>query len=145
MKDGGSATAMDDASKIFFQHHPDPMWVFDAETLVFLDVNEAAIEHYGYSREEFLQMQLGALALPEDAARIRAIVDSRPAGPGQHFITHTRRRSGEVFNAHITDRDVVYGGRPARLCIARDVTRLVALEEERWNAAARAGRGTRNR
>ena len=37
------------------------MWVFDLETLAFLEVNESAIQHYGYSREEFLAMKMSDL------------------------------------------------------------------------------------
>jgi len=41
-----------------FHNNPMPMWIFDGETLRFLEVNEAAIAHYGYSRDEFLSMSI---------------------------------------------------------------------------------------
>ena len=41
-----------------FYCHPDPMWIYDRETLRFLDVNDAAIAKYGYSRDEFLAMTI---------------------------------------------------------------------------------------
>ena len=44
--------------RLLFQDNPNPMWVFDLETLAFLEVNESAIQHYGYSREEFLAMKM---------------------------------------------------------------------------------------
>jgi PAS domain-containing protein len=47
---------MDYDRKIFFERHPDPMWICDLATRRFLDVNEAAILKYGYPREDFLQM-----------------------------------------------------------------------------------------
>lgn len=49
-----------------FQNHPDPMWVYDAETLAFLAVNEAAIAQYGYSRAEFLAMSIADIRPAED-------------------------------------------------------------------------------
>src|SRR2546423_15703351 len=49
-----------------FEHHPQPMWVFDLETLGFLEVNDAAVRHYGYAREEFLAMTLKNIRPPED-------------------------------------------------------------------------------
>src|SRR5215469_4297802 len=52
--------------RLLFQGNPHPMWVFDLETLRILEVNEAAIQHYGYSREEFLGMTLTDLRVPED-------------------------------------------------------------------------------
>jgi PAS domain S-box-containing protein len=44
--------------RLLFLNNPQPMWIYDLETLAFLEVNEAAISHYGYTREEFLQMTL---------------------------------------------------------------------------------------
>ncbi|MBV9132640.1 MAG: PAS domain-containing protein, partial [Chloroflexi bacterium] len=47
-----------DVFRLLFQHHPEPMWIYDLDTLRFLDVNNAAVEQYGYSREEFAQMTI---------------------------------------------------------------------------------------
>src|SRR5476651_214411 len=51
--------------RLLFQDNPNPMWVFDLESLAFLEVNAAAIEHYGYSRKEFLRMKLADIRPPE--------------------------------------------------------------------------------
>ena len=42
--------------RILFDSNPHPMWVYDQETFAFLAVNDAAVRHYGYSRDEFLAM-----------------------------------------------------------------------------------------
>src|SRR5580704_4496123 len=55
--------------RLLFEGNPHPMWVFDLETLAILEVNEAATQHYGYSREEFLRMMLGDLRVPDIAGR----------------------------------------------------------------------------
>ncbi len=55
-----------------FNNNPMPMWVFDPETLRFLEVNEAAIQHYGYSYEEFLSKTIMAIRPPEDAVLLAA-------------------------------------------------------------------------
>src|SRR5260370_36049252 len=57
-----------------FSNHPMPMWVIDANSLQFLEVNQAAIERYGYSREEFLGMSSIALRPPGEAERFRDYV-----------------------------------------------------------------------
>jgi diguanylate cyclase (GGDEF)-like protein/PAS domain S-box-containing protein len=44
--------------RLLFDNNPVPMWVFDAETTGFLSVNDAAVQHYGYSRATFLRMKL---------------------------------------------------------------------------------------
>src|SRR5580698_9301302 len=51
--------------RLLFQGNPHPMWVFDLETLAILEVNEAATQHYGYSRDEFLRMTLGDLRVQD--------------------------------------------------------------------------------
>ncbi len=58
--------------RLLFQSNPNPMWVFDLETLAFLEVNEAAIQHYGYSREEFLAMTIEDLRLSQGSGRHHA-------------------------------------------------------------------------
>ena len=55
--------------RLLFHGNPNPMWVFDLETLEFLEVNEAAIQHYGYSREEFLAMTIMDIRPPEKNGR----------------------------------------------------------------------------
>ena len=52
--------AIESANKyrLLFDLNPEPMWVYDTETLRFLAVNEAAIRHYGYTRDEFLAMTI---------------------------------------------------------------------------------------
>jgi PAS domain S-box-containing protein len=61
-----------DKFRLLFEQHPRPMWVYDLETLRFLEVNRGAVEHYGYSREEFLSMSISDLAAPSWLARRRA-------------------------------------------------------------------------
>src|SRR5580692_11132253 len=51
--------------RLLFQGNPHPMWVFDLETLKLLEVNEASVQHYGFSRDEFLTMTLGDLRVGE--------------------------------------------------------------------------------
>ena len=76
------------ASQMLFDASPTPMWVYDAESLAFLAVNDAAVRHYGYSREEFLAMTIKDIRPPEDVPQLLADVVgggarlARAAGPG---------------------------------------------------------------
>lgn len=115
--------------RFIFHAHPHPMWVFDAQTLRFLEVNEAAIEHYGYSREEFLAMTIADIRPPEDVRALRqqlgdtAQADRVNAGHWRH-----RKRDGTLIDVEITYRTMDYGGRPARLVLAQDVTERLRAE-----------------
>ena len=57
-----------------FEANPHPMWVYDTETLRFLAVNDAAVQQYGYARDEFLAMTVADIRPPEDVPALRADV-----------------------------------------------------------------------
>jgi PAS domain S-box-containing protein len=96
---------------------PFPMWVYDLETLTFLDVNNAAIWSYGYSREEFLRM---------------TVLDIRPAQDIPEFLhlwKHSHEstaakwwhvgKNGKPFPVSITSWEVTFDGKKAELVLAR--------------------------
>src|SRR6185436_19906069 len=62
------------SSRLLFDSNPLPMWVFDLENLRFLAVNQAAVEHYGYSREQFLAMTVLDIRPAGDADLLRDVV-----------------------------------------------------------------------
>ena len=116
---------------MLFEASPLPMWVYDAETLRFLAVNDAAVRHYGWSREEFLTMRITEI-------RPRADVDARcspasatarrSARPSARRWRH-RLRDGTVIDVEISAGRIVFEGRAAALVVARDVTERRRMEE----------------
>ena len=108
--------------RMLFAANPQPMWVFDRETLRFLAVNEAAQTHYGYTEEEFLALPAPALHPPADLARL---YDDQAALPmsGQH-----RKRDGSLIEVEAVSHSVDFGGRPGTLVLATDVTERRRLE-----------------
>jgi PAS domain S-box-containing protein len=108
-----------------FDENPEPMWLFDEETLRFLDVNRAAIAVYGYSRDEFLQMDVSAIRPTEDVDRLLDHI--RGAGPRGEW---HRTKSGQDIDVEVVVSRLMLHGRPARLVIARDVSLKVALESQ---------------
>jgi PAS domain S-box-containing protein len=112
--------------RILFEQHPVPMWVYAPDTLRFLDVNEAAVTHYGYSREEFLAMTILEMRPEEDVARLLGALGSGPAdGAWRH-----RLRDGSIIDVEIVSREVVFAGTPVRLIIATDVTARMKTERK---------------
>jgi PAS domain S-box-containing protein len=114
-----------------FKLSPLPKFVFDNETLAFLDVNQAAVNHYGYSREEFLTMTLRDIRPESDIDLLESVIKN--AGRSDYFyqpgtFTH-RKKNGELIRVEITSSALDYDGRPARIALAMDVTeRLKHLE-----------------
>lgn len=121
------------AFRLLFEHHPVPMWVFDVETLAFLEVNAAAVLKYGWSRDEFLAMTLRDIRPPEDLARLDHAVRD-PHGP-LYFAGQWRHRvrDGHLIDVAITSHTLTFRGRTARLVSIIDVT-------EQQEAVHRIGR-----
>jgi two-component system, cell cycle sensor histidine kinase and response regulator CckA len=112
-----------------FDESPEPMWLYDEETLRFLDVNRAAISVYGYSRDEFLQMEIDDIHSHEDVDRP---IDHRRAslrGEWRH-----RTKSGQQIDVELVASRIAFDGRPTRLVIARDVSLKLALESQLHHA-----------
>jgi PAS domain S-box-containing protein len=106
-----------------FEDNPLAMWVFDAETLRFLDVNNAAVRQYGYSRTEFLGMTVRDITAASETSRLEgAIADGIETGQGQRGTFRHRRKDGTLIDVEITAEDAEHDGRPARVVLASDVT-----------------------
>lgn len=120
-----------------FSAHPQPMWVFDNQTLAILAVNEAACRHYGYSQAEFLTMTLRDIRPPSEVTRLDTHFSSQQASlhsglaPAELWIH--QKKDGEVIYVEITANDLVFNGRPARWAMIRDVT-----EQQRLGMGASA-------
>jgi PAS domain S-box-containing protein len=108
--------------QLLFKAHPEPIWVFDVETLRFLDVNDTAIQRYGYSRGEFLAMTIKDIHPESDVAALverslPKLKELDQTGPWRH-----RTKDGTVIEVETTTHDLTFGERPARYVMAQDVT-----------------------
>ena len=123
--------ASEERYRNLFHSVVDPLFVYDRETLQYLDVNNAAVRTYGYSREEFLNMNLVDLRPAEEIPRLKealkeATLDRCEArGIWQH-----RKKSGEIIDVEIATHGLEVEGRPAVLVQARDVTAQRRAAEE---------------
>lgn len=92
-----------------------PMCIFDTENLAFLEVNEAAVRHYGYTREQFLEMTILDIRPPEDIPRLlRDELRDRKYSADAELWRH-RKRDGRVFDVKITSREIAFKGRVAEI------------------------------
>ncbi|MEO7215649.1 PAS domain S-box protein [Mucilaginibacter sp.] len=107
-----------------FQLSPLPNWVFDVDTLRFLDMNQAAIDLYGYTREEFLLMTIKDIRPAEDILKLEDILDAykdQPLYKISGVIRHMKK-SGEVIMVDIKSANIQYQGKNARIILANDIT-----------------------
>lgn len=116
--------------RLVFDRNPLPYWVFAVDSLRFLEVNQAAVRQYGYSREEFLAMDLRDLRPAEDAERLLQDVRKPREGFDAPSVWTHRRKDGSLLSVCIHSVDLEFGGVPARLILAEDVTERLAHERE---------------
>lgn len=116
--------------RLLFDSNPQPMWVYDLETRSFLAVNEAAIAHYGYSREEFLAMTIKDIRPVEDIPRLLENLARNPKGIDRAGIWRHRKKDGAIIYVEITSHPVTFAGRHAELVLANDITERKSMEEE---------------
>jgi PAS domain S-box-containing protein len=116
--------------RLLFESNPHPMWVFDLETLSFLAVNDAAVHHYGYSREEFLAMTIKDIRPAEDIPELLDDIAGAPLGIDVSGTWKHRKKDGTVIDVEITSHPLTFAARAAKFVLAHDVTARKRAEEE---------------
>ncbi|MDQ3743901.1 MAG: PAS domain S-box protein [Acidobacteriota bacterium] len=123
--------------RMLFERSPQPMWVYDLETLRFLAVNDAAVRHYDYTRAEFLSMTIKDIrppaevpALLEDISSL-SVDDYTPSRAARHV-----KKDGAAIEVEVTGSDFGFAGRRARLIQINDVTERRRAEESLARLAA---------
>ncbi|WP_270938768.1 PAS domain S-box protein, partial [Falsiroseomonas oryzae] len=118
------------AFRSLFERNPIPMWIYDHETLAFLSVNDAAVQDYGWSREEFLRMTILDIRPAEDRDAVRNAAaekrrDRNASGPWRHLTADGREKIVQI-NSHLTE----FAGRRAVLVAVLDVTARTRFERD---------------
>lgn len=120
-----------------FKASPFPLWIYDSDTLKFVEVNAAAENHYGYSRNEFLNMTI--LDIREESIREHTTIAAaqmpetyKSSGYWEHI-----KKNGELVTVLITSRKIKFRNRACVMVIAQDVT-IQFLQERKLNELYRA-------
>jgi PAS domain S-box-containing protein len=125
------------AYRQMFVSNPHPMWIIDRKSLVFLEVNQAAVDKYGYTRDEFQRMTLRDIRLVEDIPRMEEAGRALNRGAKVLGTYRHRKRDGTLIDVEISAHPLQFMGRPAALVLAYDVTERKQAEEERQRLLAR--------
>ena len=115
--------------RLLFNQNPMPMWMISMPERNFLDVNPAAVEHYGYSREEFLSMNIRDIRPPEDIEKLKSTFTDRPKGIYNAGIWQHKKKDGTIIQVNIITHDISYEGKNAKLVLANDLTEKIIAEE----------------
>ena len=116
--------------RVLFESSPVPKYVFDLKSLRFMAVNDASIEHYGYSREEFLAMTIRDIRpesgeIPDGPSPEEETGIGRTARPWRH-----RKKNGTLIHVEISSHEIELEGMPCRLVLALDITERKNAETE---------------
>jgi len=114
---------------LLFKDNPTPMMISDLNSLMVLEVNNAAIASYGYSREEFKTMTIKDYRPPEDLSRLSTWLKqlhetSRNTGVFKHI-----RKNGEIFSVEVTARLIEYENKKCALVLLIDISDKEKTEE----------------
>lgn len=110
-----------------FNFSPLPQWVYDIDTLAFLQVNQAAIDHYGYSNEEFLNMTIKDIHLHDDVLEQKDIIKHEVKADS--LVQH-QKKHGEIIFVKIESNSVRFGEKKARLVMVIDLTDKLIAERK---------------
>lgn len=126
-----------------FDLSPIPMWVYDLITLAFLNVNDAAINHYGYSKEEFLTMTVNDIRPPEEVAKMEEVITS--IANSKKSIYRHLKKNGELIDVEIQSNEIYFDNKNACLVLSNDIsgsvyqTNILAFEKEVYELNAIPG------
>lgn len=113
-----------------FENNPIPMWLFDFKTLQFLKVNEAAVNHYGYSNDEFLTMTIKDIRPPEDIPLLMSKLADFEKRMNNAGIWNHQKKDGSIIKVEVNTHNFIFEGKPARFVMINDVTENFRAEEE---------------
>ena len=115
--------------RLLFDEHPMPMLIYALDTLAFLAVNDAAIAHYGYKREEFLALSIKDIRPVEDVGKLlEQVALAKPTLENAGLWRHCKK-DGSVIEVELAVKDIPFEGHPARLVIVQDVTKFLRAEQ----------------
>ena len=116
--------------RMLFQQSPSLLLVFDPVTLCFLNANEAALRHYGYSREEFLEMTVRDLQTQEGLVHMEKILHSSLHLPFFEATADHRKKNGEIIRVHIQNTAITLDKKEVRMSLVTDITEKTRIERE---------------
>jgi PAS domain S-box-containing protein len=134
--------------RVLFQNNPSPMLVWDTESGFITDVNSEAEVKYGYSKEEFLNLQIEEIQFDDFEYDSEERDNGKAANGKKNFrqVWRHKKKNGEIFFAELSaQKQIEYKGKRSTLVIVNDITEKIELQERMIEGAIRAEEEERNR
>jgi len=113
---------------LLFENNPLPTWLYDVETLRFIRANQAAVDQYGFSQDEFERMNILEIRPAAEREKVAAHMLQLKAGSEEHAFWLHQGKDGKTFEVEIISHELVYAGRRVRLVVAQDISERRHLE-----------------
>ncbi len=123
-----NSTLIEDSERRYsdlFNLSPQPMWLYDSETLQFIQVNKAAVEHYGYTEEEFLSMTIMDIRPQDQILKTKEVLNRIIGNDESTMFSGSfkhKKKNGEIISVEVYSNRIEIGARPCRSVIAVDVS-----------------------
>ncbi|MFN4233423.1 MAG: PAS domain S-box protein [Bacteroidia bacterium] len=116
--------------KVFFKKNPMPMWVYNPITFEIIDVNESAIEKYGYTEEEFLKKTIMDIRPPEDISKLIEITDKNinATNVSTNGLWRHKKKDGSIIYVEVKRTKINISDKEYHLAIINDITEKVIAE-----------------
>ncbi len=121
-----TARALAGDYRLLFDHNPNPVWIYDTESLHFLAANEAACTLHGYTKHEFLRLRLPDILHPD--VREHVLFEAKLPKSTQNRASRHVRKDGSEFPMDVTAHTAVFQGKNCRFVLGLDVTKRHNLE-----------------
>jgi PAS domain S-box-containing protein len=115
--------------KLLFENNPMPMWIISNVSHCIMDVNNAALDHYGYSKNEFLQLSIDDIWSEEHNNKHQEYIKSTSKQKKYGVCRHVKKNGTQISVDIIAD-DIIYDGEQARIILANDITEKLKVEAE---------------
>ncbi len=114
--------------KLLFESNPMPMWMIAKDDLSIIDANQAAIKHYGYTKDELLQMSVKSMRPKEDEElQLEGYLKEMDLDSAQRIVRHLKK-DGSVMYIQLISHDIIFEGRPVRLSLTNNITERLKAE-----------------
>jgi len=114
--------------RLLFEHNPMPTWLYEVDSLKFLRVNQAAVQLYGYSHEEFEKMSILAIRPSSEREKVVAYFREIQDSNEDHRFWLHQAKNGKTFEVEVVSHGLVYAGKRVRLVVAQDTSERRNLE-----------------
>jgi len=115
--------------KLIFESNPSPLWMIAKDDLSIIAVNETAVNLYGYSKDELLNMSVKELRPPDELDEQLQIFQKEMVDSTDIGVIRQVKKDGTIFFVQLISHDIVFEGRPVRLSLTSDITERLKAEE----------------